>query len=165
MSEETSATKRRVYDLPTELVERIVEFQKDRSLPSEVEAARRLLDQALKNRDTLEQVVGRYLAALSPGVEPGEAAGVVLSGHPSVKSINFIEDGIRFEFQPPNKDVNEVTIIDATQIKIDFNVSGGYSASEVPYIYDEKAPVHKRLKQKPEPQRGAVRNVDDEIPF
>ncbi|NRB16876.1 MAG: hypothetical protein HRU33_04690 [Rhodobacteraceae bacterium] len=82
--DETPTTKRRVYDLPTELVERIVEFQKDKGLPSEVEAARRLLDQALKSRDSRETLVGRFLSKLVPGSEPSDSAATVLVGHPLV---------------------------------------------------------------------------------
>ena len=165
MTEESPTTKRRVYDLPIELVDRIVEFQKDRGLPSEVEAARRLLDQSLKNRDTLDQVVGRYLAALEPGVEPGEAAGVVLSGHPSVKSIQFIEHGIRFEFQPPNKGSNEVTVYSAKDIVVDYDHNGGgYGSDGIKFTYDETRPPKDRLVEKQQ-NKKSTRNLDDEIPF
>ncbi|MCT4369111.1 hypothetical protein CLG85_001635 [Yangia mangrovi] len=146
------ATRRRVYELPTELVERIVEFQKDRGLPSEVEAARRLLDQALKSRDTIESLVGRYLSALGPGIEPGEAAGVVLSGHPLVRGIDFEDDGIAFRFQSPNKDVQIVNVRSSEDIEITTHGNGHYPQT-LKLSYDASRPVGHRL------------DVPDELPF
>lgn len=105
MDENPSGTKRRVYDLPQELVDRILEFQRDRGLPSEVEAARRLLDQALKARDTEEALVGRYYAALNASGDPTEAAKVVLVGHPLVRSLRFHDESIEFEFEKEGKSI------------------------------------------------------------
>ncbi|MCA0947354.1 hypothetical protein LCM08_20720 [Salipiger pacificus] len=152
------STKRRVYELPTELVERIVEFQKDRGLPSEVEAARRLLDQALKSRDTVESLVGRYLAALGPGVEPGEAAGVVLSGHPLVRRISFEDEGIDFLFQMPNKPVEEVSVKSRSEIYI--RPEPGSYGNVTEYHFDETAKPGRRLRLS-----APTRDMDDEIPF
>lgn len=41
---------RKVWLLPAELVERIIEYQEERLLPSEVAAARDLLDSGLRSR-------------------------------------------------------------------------------------------------------------------
>lgn len=154
------STKRRAYDLPNELVERVVEFQKAKGLPSEVEAVRRLLDMALKGRDTIETLVGRYLAALSvPGTEPGEAAGLVLSGHPLVRQIAFEDDGIEFHFQMANRPVEEVSVKGKKEIHIRDH-GGGYGNSRE-YVYDDAARPGKRLKW----VSGAPSLDDDEIPF
>lgn len=152
--EVASTSKRRVYELPNELVERIVEFQTARSLPSEVEAVRRLLDMALKSRDTIETLVGRYLNALStPGIEPGEAAGVVLSGHPLVRQISFEEDSIVFHFQLPNKPLQAVQVVDADRVTI--SDPSSYGSGDA-FVYNEKKTPGSRLTRKA---------LDDEIPF
>lgn len=144
MDDTSSGPKRRVYDLPQELVDRIVEFQKDRGLPSEVEAVRRLLDQALKGRDTIESIVGRYLTALGPGVESGEAAGAVLSGHPLVRAIDFEVDGIAFKFQQPNTPPLLVTIKDNGEISI-YGEGRPNALNNIRWEYDPAKPPGKRL--------------------
>lgn len=92
-------TQRRVYALPAEMVERIVEFQKDKGLPSEVEAVRRLLDEALQHRDNLEKIINRYVVKLSTLKIASEAAKEVLVGHPLVEKIQFDRDSITFELR------------------------------------------------------------------
>lgn len=87
---------RRVYALPAEMVERITRFQRDKGLPSEVEAVRRLLDEALKSRDDLDTIINRLLARLGQTRIAAEAAKEVLAGHPLVKSISFEGDSITF---------------------------------------------------------------------
>jgi hypothetical protein len=87
---------RRVYALPAEMVERITRFQRDKGLPSEVEAVRRLLDEALKSRDDLDTIINRLLARLGQTRIAAEAAKEVLAGHPLVKSISFEGDKITF---------------------------------------------------------------------
>jgi len=91
--EPAGATQRRVYALPTEMVDRIVAYQKERGLASEVEAVRRLLDDALKSRDNLERIINRYLSRLGQYKVHADAAREVLVGHPLVRSITFnVED-------------------------------------------------------------------------
>ena len=87
-----SEPQRRVYALPQEMVDRIVEFQREKGYPSEVEAVRRLLDDALKSRDNLEKIVNRYLSKLEVLKVTAEAAREVLVGHPLVKSVQFDDD-------------------------------------------------------------------------
>lgn len=84
-----SDPQRRVYALPQEMVDRIVEFQKEKGLPSEVEAVRRLLDEALKSRDNLGSLINRFLSRLSVHRVLSEAARDVLVGHPLVRSVTF----------------------------------------------------------------------------
>lgn len=141
-NENVTSTKRRVYDLPNELVERIVEFQKDKGLPSEVETVRRLLDMALKSRDTLETLLVRYFLALTPGIEPGEAAGIVLSGHPLVKGIDFEEDGIKFRFQKGNSDIQQVEVKGPKDITVTFG--NNYGATQK-YEFTPSNPPGKRI--------------------
>lgn len=153
---ETVSTKRRVYDLPNELVERILEFQKDRGLPSEVEAARRLLDQALKSRDTRESLIGRFLSRLTPGTEPSEAAADVLVGHPLVKGLDFMDDdSVRFRYQRPNETAQLIWPRGESDIRINPSPDRYADYPEI-YLYDPKAKIGERLRKKPD---------DDEVPF
>jgi Arc/MetJ-type ribon-helix-helix transcriptional regulator len=87
---------RRVYALPQEMVDRIVEFQREKGYTSEVEAVRRLLDEALKSRDNLEKIINRFLGQLGQHKSTAVAAGNVLVGHPLVKSIHFDGDAVEF---------------------------------------------------------------------
>jgi hypothetical protein len=85
-------TQRRVYVLPAELVGRIVAYQNEVGLSSEVEAARRLLDAALKSRDTYSTLIARFRSRLTETRIPAEIAKDVLVGHPLVERISFKED-------------------------------------------------------------------------
>lgn len=103
MSDDTSDEKvqgheniRRVYALPSEMVDRIVKFQQQKGLSSEVEAVRRLLDEALKSRDDLDTIINRLLAKLAQTKIASEAAREVLAGHPLVSSIEFNRDSVSF---------------------------------------------------------------------
>ncbi len=97
--EQSGGNKRRVYDLPVDLVDRITAFQNEQRLPSEVEAVRKLLDSALKDRDTLEDIIYQAAAHLDAHRDPAEASRVVLAGHPKVAAIYFEEGAIRFDYQ------------------------------------------------------------------
>jgi hypothetical protein len=87
---------RRVYALPAEMVERITAFQREKGLPSEVEAVRRLIDEALKSRDTLETIINRMLAKLAQTRIASEAAKDVLVGHPLVTGVSFEASRVHF---------------------------------------------------------------------
>lgn len=91
MSDEGQVSKRRVYDLPVELVERITAFQQDKKLPSEVEAVRRLLDEALKYRDTPELLVERIKDRLRTSSLVHSIGNDVLREHPLVALIDQSE--------------------------------------------------------------------------
>lgn len=90
---------RRVYALPAEMVDRITKFQKDKGLTSEVEAVRRLLDEALKSRDDLTTLINRLLAKLGQTKIASEAARDVLVGHPLVASITFDDNSVAFKLK------------------------------------------------------------------
>lgn len=91
-----SGNIRRVYALPVEMVDRITEFQKEKGLASEVEAVRRLLDEALKTRDDLDTIINRLLSKLGQTKIASEAARDVLVGHPLVVSISFEDERVNF---------------------------------------------------------------------
>jgi hypothetical protein len=83
--------QRRVYLLPSDLVDRVVRYQTERGMKSEVEAVRRLIDEALKMRDDDEDIMGRFLTALHENRDLNDAAREVLVGHPLVTEIKFHE--------------------------------------------------------------------------
>jgi hypothetical protein len=109
-----SETQRRVYALPIELVERIVEFQKSKGFSSEVEAVRRLLDDALKSRDDLERIVSRFLGKLRHLRIASEVAKDVLVGHPLIESMSFAKDAVSFRM----RDGWSASITDAGYVSI-----------------------------------------------
>ncbi|MDS9468695.1 hypothetical protein RGQ15_14105 [Paracoccus sp. MBLB3053] len=121
---------RRVYALPAEMVERITKFQKDKGLTSEVEAVRRLLDEALKTRDNLETLINRILAKLGQTKIASEAARDVLVGHPLVASISFGDDYVQFSLK------NEMTARVFENGKVEI-VSRGYGEADWEF-WDDK---------------------------
>lgn len=96
MSKEKEATHRRVYVLPQELVDRIVEFQKEKGYPSEVEAVRKLLDEALLHRDGSDSIIRRFKSRLSTLKMPAEVSKDVLVGHPLITDISFAPNSVQF---------------------------------------------------------------------
>lgn len=87
--DESPISKRRVYDLPTDLVDRITAFQRDKKLPSEVEAVRRLLDEALLHRDSAMSLLNRFSKRLKVDGMPASVAKDILVGHPLIEEIGF----------------------------------------------------------------------------
>lgn len=107
--------QRRVYVLPTELVNRIVAFQEEKNYPSEVEAVRKLLDEALLHRDTAATIIQRFKSRLETLRMPAEVAKDVLVGHPLVSDITFTRDGIIFTLH--DNDQYMITESGATSVK------------------------------------------------
>jgi hypothetical protein len=141
MADGKEKTQRRVYVLPAELVDRILAFQIEVGLNSEVEAARRLLDDALKSRDTFRTLVTRFVSRLKETRIPAEIAKDVLVGHPLVQRIHFKDGQIEFGM----KDGNEVQIW----------ADGRYE------VFDEQ---QNRVDFGPKPQKRNA-EMDDDIPF
>ena len=110
-------TQRRVYVLPSELVDRIVEFQTEKGLPSEVEAVRRLLDEALKHRDTESTVIRRFLSRLDNIRITSEVARDVLVGHPLITEVSFGRDNVTFSM----KGYGKFRIYEDKTVKEDWN--------------------------------------------
>ncbi|RAK27086.1 hypothetical protein C7374_11180 [Falsochrobactrum ovis] len=97
MSKDKEATLRRVYVLPQELVDRIVQFQKEKGYPSEVEAVRKLLDEALLYRDSPDTIIKRFTSRLTTLKMPSEVSKDVLVGHPLVTKISFLSNAVQFK--------------------------------------------------------------------
>lgn len=96
MVEKKEGSLRRVYSLPEDLVDRIIAFQKDKNYPSEVEAVRKLLDEALMYRDDPFALITRFTSKLQSLKIPAEVAKEVLVGHPLVTDISFDREAITF---------------------------------------------------------------------
>lgn len=99
MQDEKPEGQRRTYILPNELHDRILKFQEEKGYTSEVEAVRRLLDEALKSRDDAHTIIDRFVDRLKSNPIPHEVAKDVLVGHPLVISIGFQGDDITFEIK------------------------------------------------------------------
>lgn len=144
---EESATIRKIYVLPRELVERIASFQEDKKLPSEVEAVRRLLDEALKYRDTPDLIIERFKERLKSDGIPSSVARDVLVGHPLVKNIGQEElDAVTF------------TMKDDRMFRIWSNGHSEEKDHRHNDWWDEYPPKPKAIEK-------ARPDFDDEIPF
>lgn len=144
MADEKEKTQRRVYVLPTELVDRITAFQQDMGLQSEVEAARKLLDEALKRRDDWRAITRRFQEKLKETRMLTDIAGEVLVGHPLVEGITFGANHITFKL--------------ITGETVTVNKDGTSSAMDE---YQNEI----ELDPKPHRKNPGGRELDDEIPF
>ena len=99
MAENKEISQRRVYVLPTELVDRIVEYQKEAGHSSEVDAVRKLLNDALEHRDDWISITRKFLSRLKNTKILSDIAKEVLVGHPNVKSIELGERSLSFRLK------------------------------------------------------------------
>lgn len=98
MSEEQEkpTTERRIHVLPVELLERIRAYQSENNIPSEVEAVRRLLSEALQARDSIDDVMKQARAYFRQDRDLRAMARDVLSGHILVNRIDIDDSEVRF---------------------------------------------------------------------
>jgi hypothetical protein len=143
-------TQRRVYVLPDELVNRILEFQQEKGISSETEAARRLLDDALKSRDSYLTITTRFLDRLKDLRIPAEVAREVLAGHPLISAITFENDAIMFRL----KDGWEITIGVEGQVHVQDSYGNKVEWPEFGTDKGKKKPA-----KPPKPE------WDDDVPF
>lgn len=153
--------QRRVYVLPNELVERIGEFQRELGLSSEVEAVRRLLDGALKSRDTVVRIVSRLAAQYKIVKSVRDAAKEVLIDHPLVTNIRFKDGELEFDL----KDGHSVEFHSWGKATIRDDRSDLY------IFFDEPPEWASSSHRKPETKSSFGRSspmsekIDDDIPF
>lgn len=93
---EKEATERRVYVLPAEQLERIRAYQTANSIASEVEAERRLLDLALQNQDTIQDVLRKLKSRYSDEKDIRVLARDILTTHILVTNIEFADREVSF---------------------------------------------------------------------
>ncbi|MGI3900311.1 MAG: hypothetical protein ACRYGP_20915 [Janthinobacterium lividum] len=162
-------TQRRVYVLPTELVERIVAYQNELGLSSEVEAARRLLDEALLSRDTVVSIVSRVVAQLKTVRSLREAAREVLASHPLITHIVFNPADLCFKTSDGHN--VEVTDKGVATIKDEQNdyYSFGFGVDPPEWAADVHRPKRPSFgRSSPMETRAKSMSdaaVDDDIPF
>lgn len=90
-------SQRRVYVLPDELLQRVMDFAMEKGLASESEAVRRLLDEALRKRETYREIIERMVRRMSEVPTIAEAAQDVLAAHPLIRHLRYEEDdGVKF---------------------------------------------------------------------
>ena len=150
---EKEATERRVYVLPSELVERIRSFQEATGIPSEVEAVRRLLDAALQRRDTIESIMEKIRERLKSEKDLRIISRDILVTHPLVKSIRLTEDGLYFDLETGQ----------GGQITNNLKTFVSYDLSN----YENFPPSPSRDFSRPTPfgSRSKAADFDDDIPF
>ncbi|MGE7415435.1 hypothetical protein [Methylobacterium tarhaniae] len=162
MAEGKERTQRRVYVLPTELVERIVAFQAEMGISSEVEAARRLLDDALKQRDTFRTITTKLIEKNKELRSLREAASAVLANHPLVTEIKFEEGSLTYTLKNSMcvqvYDYNKATVFDDRNNVYDFD----YDLDEMPEWASHR---HPRPKPKTTETANKYNELDDDIPF
>lgn len=95
-NKDRAGTTRCVYVIPDALHQRIVQFQENMGLPSEAEAARRLLDLGLNHGDCWQDIAKRVKDELLDGKTIRQAAQSTLAGHPLVRVIEFGDHHVTF---------------------------------------------------------------------
>jgi hypothetical protein len=93
---EREETVRKVFVLPTELVDRIHEYRLENGIDSEVEAVRRLLDGALLHRDNTKSILHKLLLKYRYEKDIRVLARDVLATHPLVESISYGPNSLGF---------------------------------------------------------------------
>lgn len=98
MSEEQEkpTTERRIHVLPVELLERIRAYQAENNIPSEVEAVRRLLSEALQARDTIDDLMKQVSAYFKHDRDLRNIAKEVLTGHARVNRLEIEDNRLIF---------------------------------------------------------------------
>ncbi|RWQ54346.1 hypothetical protein [Mesorhizobium sp.] len=89
MPRDKEGAQRKVFMLPTELVERVAAYQARTGLSSEVEAVRRLLSDALRMRDDWRSITDQVVDRMKRSEPLVDAAKDVVVGHPAVATVSF----------------------------------------------------------------------------
>ena len=97
--ERKEATERRVYNLPTDLLERLRAYQASQGIVSEIEAVRRLLHNGLQMRETVQDILATLEAKYADEKDLRVLAGEVLSKHILVEKIAFEKGAIVFHME------------------------------------------------------------------
>lgn len=99
MASPTDDAQRKIYVLPKELVERIVNFQKSRRYPSEVEAVRHLLNKGLVFCQTPDELMLEVFSCLINNKSTESIVNGLLVGHPLVASLTIQKNGYFFTLE------------------------------------------------------------------
>ncbi|RVK59138.1 hypothetical protein CN126_14650 [Sinorhizobium meliloti] len=142
MAVDKDKAQRRVYVLPTELVDRIVAYQQEMGIQSEVEAVRRLLDEALMTRDDWRSITRRFKEKLAETRVLSDIAKDVLVGHPLVNFVGFESNLVRFNL--------------STGETVEITSRGEVTAKEE---------YGNPIEYEPKSGGNFSRDLDDDIPF
>lgn len=91
--------ERRVYVLPPELLQRVRSYQGQMGIASEVEAVRRLLDEALQRRDDVDSILNKMVTRSRSEKDVRMLAKEILSSHPLVTEIRYTREGVVFTLE------------------------------------------------------------------
>lgn len=86
------------YVLPNELISKIERFKISIGIPSNDEAVRRIIDNFLKQRDDIVDVIENILTKYKLTKSIREAASIVVANHPLVATVSLGYDGVGFTF-------------------------------------------------------------------
>lgn len=95
--QDKDTTVRKIYVLPVDLARRVSRFQTEKGYPSEVEAVRHLLDQALLHYDTEYDLLTRLFDAIHLPTDVMAAVKNIIFGHPLVVDISFQKNIVIFK--------------------------------------------------------------------
>jgi hypothetical protein len=151
---DNDGTERRVHVLPKELLDRIRAYQSAEGIASEVEAVRRLLNNALQMQDNIRSILKQLRDGYEHERNIRHLANKILSHHALVTSIHYGDNDVTFDMRTDDK--GKITRQGVTYI-------GGPDYDE---WTAEPTPSGKHKGREPtwQLQRDAD-NLDDEIPF
>ena len=164
-------TERRIHVLPKELLHRVRAYQNANAIPSEVEAIRRLLNEALQMRDTVEDILQQLHAKWLEEKDLRVLNRDILSTHALIQTVHVTDRLLSFSLRNS----------DAGGIDRDGHLQKGYASDDgVPNLVD-------RVPERAKPQRSQLdtqkvaaagttpssggpdasseSDLDDEIPF
>lgn len=147
--QEKPTTERRIHVLPVELLDRIRAYQADNNIPSEVEAVRRLLSEALQARDSIDDIMKQVAAQFKIDRDLRNIAKEVLTGHTRVNRLEIEDNCVRFGMRTG----------DAGSISKDGTMQVGTVDDEGYFRLGENWPRARSWTDSPAPE------LDEEIPF
>ena len=164
--ERRDATERRVYNLPTALVLKLRAFQATQNIPSETEAARRLIEAALQARETVFDILLSVEAIVSN--DPNlRNLGAELMKHSLVTGTMLIDGGLVF------------SMTDGTSGRVAPDRRGSFNLNytDQDWRHDNWSSFdHWKMENRPKQKQGSGSassggwepsggDLDDEIPF
>ncbi|QOF94197.1 hypothetical protein IFJ82_09555 [Novacetimonas hansenii] len=153
--QEKPTTERRVHVLPVELLERVRTYQTDNNIPSEVEAVRRLLSEALQARDTIDDIMKQVRAYFRQDRDLRAMAKEVLSGHILVNRIVINDADVEFGLRNG----------DAGSIRNDGSMKIGTVQDDGGIWLKEDWPRTPKESTRDAKNRAGASVLDEEIPF
>jgi hypothetical protein len=158
-------TERRVYNLPASLLARLRAYQISQAIPSEAEAARRLLDYALQLRDTVFNILQTLDARYAEERDLRVLASDILTKHTLVTHVEFEESAVNFTLRNQTRGrIEENGALKFQEQNDDSDYWRPYY--KVKGKFSEKSPTAAPSRGTTAPPwEPAGGDLDDEIPF